>query len=423
MITIIVLFIVFLVLLLAGAPVYLSLLVSSLTAFFCCSDGSSMYIAQTMTGAFSSWALLAIPFFIFAGNVIAHLDMSNRLIRVIRFLTQIFPHRIPLSIILSGIFFAGISGSGPADTAALGSFLFPEMKKDRYPEGLSAVLIASAGSIGIIIPPSIALIIYGMEAQASVSKLFIAGIIPGILVGLALLFCTIILSKGHEIRVERIRPVWKDYLQAMIILIAPLVILGGIYSGFFTPTESAAVAAIYMLGVGLLAGQLKFAQFLSIIWETILNTSSLMLLISSATLFSSIMIRAGLREIVQSILVQTAMPGWSFVLLFNVLLLVLGCLIDAISILYIVTPLLIPVAVNLYGMDPVHLGIIMTVNLAIGQITPPVGVNLFVASSVSKVSVDKMIKPAFQFVFAEIIVLMLISYFPVLSLWTTKWLH
>lgn len=406
----------FLSMIAGGIPLYLALIASSIIVIFSF-DMATMYMpSQIFISSISKWALLAIPFFIFAGNLLANMKSTRKMVDFSRFISQKLPHRVPIATILSGIFFAGISGSGPADTAALGTFLIPELKKDGYDDGFSAALIAAAGSVGIIIPPSIALIIYGSVAQVSIGKLFFAGIIPGILIGASLIGAVFIYYRKHKFKPEAVHFTLEDFGIAIFSFIAPLIILGGIYGGIFTPTEAAAIAALYTLFIGLIFREITLKKLFKITCDSMRTSASIMLLIAGAALFSAVLIRTDLNEHMSEFFNNTEMSKLTFLLLINIVLLILGCFLDAISIFYIMIPLILPIATQTFGIDPVQLGIIFTVNLAIGQITPPIGVNLYVAAGVGKTKFERLIRPALFLITAEFIVLALVSLIPQLSM-------
>jgi tripartite ATP-independent transporter DctM subunit len=369
--------------------------------------------------------LLAIPFFVLAGNIMAKAGISDRLIE---FADTCVGHKdggIAIVSVIVACFFGALSGSGPATVAALGAILVPAMiSKDGFPENFSATLLAAASSIAIVIPPSISFIVYGSITGAPVGDLFMAGIIPGILMGVALVVLIKITCKKEGIHSTRQKATgkerWTSFCHAFWAFLMPVIILGGIYGGIFTPTEAAAVSAVYGLIVGLfIYREIHLKDLFNIFVDSVTTSGSVMLIIGCAGLFSYVCTTEGISAAAQGVLGATG-NKIVFLLIVNIIFLIAGCFIDANSAMYIFIPIMFPVAQAL-GVDLVQFGIIATVNLAIGQFTPPVGVNLFVASGLrlpggGNVSVTDMVKPALKCVGVCLIVLLLITYIPALSI-------
>jgi C4-dicarboxylate transporter DctM subunit len=423
-------------------------------------------IPSLIQASFSSFTLLAVPFFILAGNLLASSELTERLIDLARAIVGRVRGGLAVVSTITGVFFAGISGSGPADTAALGSTLLPAMRKDGYDRGFSAALIAANGAIGIIVPPSIALIIYGVVANVSIGRLFVAGVLPGVVIAISLAVVSVVQSRRHGwgpptpstdgpgggdsaargggarrteagvggsvqvvteapagARVHAARPRGRVVTIAVALrraiwgLLAPLIILGGIYGGIFTPTESAAVVVLYALLVGFLVYRdLKPRRLVPVLAESARTTGVVMIIIASASIFAFLLNTQGIAVSAADRLAG-AIPGLvGTLLLVNLIVLLAGCFLDAISIFYILTPIVLPVVLAL-GVDPVHFGIIMCVNLAIGQITPPVGVNLYVAAAVGDIPVTRVIRSVGPILGAELVALGMITYLPAISLW------
>jgi len=322
--------------------------------------------------------------------------------------------------IVVSIFFAGISGSGPADVAALGVVLIPAMVAAGYGRGFAAALMSAGGGLGIIVPPSIALILYGVAAQVNIRALFLAGVLPGIAVGSFLIAYVMVRFRGDtRIKAEtRGAPgqLRRALADASWGLMAPVIILGGIYGGIFTPTESAAVAVLYALLVdALIYREITWRRLGEILGEAGVTSAKVLIVVACASLFAFVL---GYKQVPQTIaeaLARLEFKPWLTLLLINLVLLAAGCVLDAISIIYIFTPILMPV-VRAQGIDPVHFGLVMTVNLAIGQITPPVGVNLFVASGISKSPLNEISRAVVPLVLVEAAALLLVTYVPWLSL-------
>jgi C4-dicarboxylate transporter, DctM subunit len=384
-------------------------------------------VPQQLLSATDSWTLLAVPFFILAGNLLAKTAISERLIHLARVVVGRLPAGLAMVAVVVSIFFAGISGSGPADTAALGAVLIPAMERAGYDKRSAAALMAAGGGIGIIIPPSIALLVYGVVADTSVTRLFIAGILPGLLVGLSLFVVSYFLfGRDPAIRAET-RGSFRDVAAAAKAaawgLLAPVIILGGIYGGVFTATEAATVAVVYGVVVGFFIHRdLRLRDLPAILVDTGVTTGVVMLLVCTASLFAWVLNTSGIAAAAAEWLAGFASGKLGGLLLINGILLVAGCLMDAISIYYVLLPILLPV-VRALGIDLVHFGVVMTVNMAIGQITPPVGVNLFVACGIAKISMKEISRAVVPMVAAQTAALLVITYWPDLSLWLPRFMR
>ena len=401
-------------------PIALSLGLSSLVTVIAFSLVPLEFIPQLLFGSADSFTLLAIPFFVFAGIVIGSTSIAQRLIDLADCLIGDVPGGLGIVGVVTALFFAGMSGSGPAGVAALGLVLIPAMNSAGYDRGFSAALIAASGGIGIIVPPSIALIIYGFIAEVSISKLFIAGILPGIIVACSLSFVTYVISRkrGYHSRERKKERMGSGtaFRRAFWGLLAPVIILGGIYGGVFTPTEAAAVAVLYSVAVDVCVYRsMKWADIFRIAGEAGVTSSIIMSIVVTASLFAWILNTQGLAQKGAAVLLALTENRVILLLLINVLLIAAGLILDAISIFYILLPILLPV-VRSIGIDPIHFGIIMTINLAIGQVTPPVGVNLVAASGVANIPIRHISRSALPFIVGELAILILITFVPQLSL-------
>jgi len=414
-----ILFLVFTVLLLLNVPIAVALGLSSVAALIVTGIPLDMFpmIIAAATGKFT---LLAIPFFILAGIIMEKAGISERLIT---FANKAIGHvtaGLAIVAVLTSCFFAAISGSGPATVAALGVILIPAMVRAGYGKGMSSALLATSGAIGIIIPPSIAFVVYGVVAEVSIGRMFIAGIIPGLLIGLALIIASLIIVRKMNYGMEKKAPfseVLTAFKDAFWGLMTPVIILGGIYGGIFTPTEAAAVAVVYGLFVGVfIYREIKWREFMQVLVDASVASAVVMLIVANASLFAWIITTEGIAASAGELLLSIAGNKIILLLLINILLLVAGCFIDAISAYMILVPILLPVVLQV-GYDPVAFGVMMTVNLAIGQITPPVGVNLYVACGISKISLKEISRALAPFFIAALIALMIITYFPQVSLW------
>ena len=422
------LLVVFAALLLLEVPIAIGLGLSSAVVLVCfhIRPEPLALVPQLFFGTLDSVGLLAIPYFVAAGLVLGRSGISKRLVDFASALVGDIAGGLGIVGVIVCIFFAGISGSGPADVAALGLVLIPAMVEAGYSKGFAAALMAAGGGIGIIVPPSIALVIYGIVADASIPKLFIAGILPGMLVGLSLIAFVYYVSALHNYRGSRRRGSAKEiavaFGRAFWGLLAPLIILGGIYGGVFTPTEAAAVAVVYALFVDVcIYREMSLKDIFQVFVESGVTSAQVLIVVACAYLFSWVLTYEGIVSALSSWLISHAANRYVFLLIVNGILLVAGCLMDAISIFYIFLPILMPV-VRHFGIDPIHFGVIMTVNLAIGQITPPVGVNLFVASSVSGVSMNRLYRTILPFIAAEGFALLVVTFVPPISLALPRWL-
>ena len=420
-----VLFVVFAVLLLLGTPIAVCLGVSSILAMLVLGAGRPVSVIlgtvpQLVSAATSKSVLLAIPFFILGGNIMEKSGISGKLISLAEACVGHLKGGVAMVCVIVACFFAAISGSGPATVAALGLILIPAMVKVGYDAPFAAALMATAGAIGVIIPPSITIVVYGSISDTSIGSLFISGVIPGLLMGAALIIITLWLGRKSELkRLPKAtgRQRWIAFKDAFWGLLMPVIILGGIYGGIFTPTEAAAVSAVYGLVIGIFIYKtLKIKQLKKILIDTASTTATVMFITAAATLFAYVLTRARIDVAISSMLTDIAGGNQIiFLLIVNVVLLIAGCFLDSTSALYIFTPLFVPVAQAL-GMNLIHFGTIMIVNLAIGLVTPPVGVNLYVACGIADINLKKISVSVIPLLVAALVVLLLVTYVPSLSL-------
>ena len=419
------LFISFAVLLLIGTPIAICLGISSMGAMLIQGVGRPISIIlgalpQLVSASTSKFVLLAIPFFILGGNIMEKAGISQKLINLAQACVGHLKGGVAMVCVIVACFFAAISGSGPATVAALGLILIPAMVKVGYSPAFSAALMSAAGAIGVIIPPSITFVVYGSISDTSIGTLFIAGVVPGLLMGLALVITSLYVGSKSDLKIlpkasgaER----WKAFKEAFWGLLMPVIILGGIYGGIFTPTEAAAVSAVYGLFVGIFIYKtIKISEFYQLLVDSASTTATVMLITAAASVFAYILTRARIDVAINEALINVT--GGSTILFFiivNVILLIAGCFLDSTSALYIFVPLFVPVAQSL-GIDLVHLGVVMIVNLAIGLVTPPVGVNLYVACGIAKCNLKEISVAVVPLIIASLIVLLLVTYIPAISL-------
>ncbi|WP_052255151.1 TRAP transporter large permease [Salinicoccus sp. YB14-2] len=419
---ILILFAVLIVCFMIGVPIAISLGASAIIAIWFGTDLPIDLIAQKAFTSLDSFSLLAIPFFILAGILMGRGGISKRLLNLATALVGWITGGLSLVTIVACMFFAAIAGSGPATVAAIGSFMIPAMIANKYHQGFSAGATAAAGSIGVIIPPSIPFVVYGAVGSVSVGAMFMAGIIPGVLIGVALLLTAYLMSKkrGYKPQEGAEKFIFKDVLtatwDAKWALLVPVIILGGIYGGVFSPTEAAVTAVVYAIIVGVfIHRELDWKGMYDSFMETILINATTMIIISFSVSFAFFMTLEQIpNTIAEGLMNLTSNPIFILVIII-ILLLVVGMFIDTISALIILTPILLPVVTSV-GIDPVHFGVVLVVSLAIGFVTPPLGVNLFVASSVGKVKFEQVAVGVLPFVAVMIICLFIIAFIPALSM-------
>ena len=374
---------------------------------------------KEMFSSINKFPLAAIPFFILAGNVMETGGISRRLVEFAKSIVGGVQGGLPMTCVLTCMIFAAVSGSSVATTFAIGAILIPALIKHGYPTGYAAALQATSAELGVIIPPSIPMILYGVSAEVSIGELFIAGFGPGLLIGGALMLFVYVYCKikgwGKNDGDGRLG-IGKATWQAGWALMMPVIILGGIYGGIFTPTEASAVAVFYALVVGMLIyREIKVADLFPILRRSVMASAVIMFIIANAGLFAFLITRAGVPDAIGHYLEGVLKSPALFLLGVNAALFVIGMFIETSAAIIVLAPILAPVAVH-FGIDPVHFGLVMVVNLAMGMITPPFGVNLFAACTVARISLDRMIPFLLPFVLVIIGCLMVVTYVPGLSL-------
>lgn len=379
-----------------------------------------LVMAQQLYAALDKYPLVAVPFFILAGNLMEAGGISERMVDFAKSLVGGVQGGLACACVLTCMIFAAVAGSSVATTFAVGAILIPAMVRHGYPAPFAAALQASAAELGVIIPPSIPMILFAVSTDTSTGELFIAGVMPGILIGLALMLYVWLYARRHGLGKqdgEGRLAVWPAFKRAWLALLMPVIILGGIYGGVFTPTEASAVAVVYALLVGMfIYRRLSLREASATLQRSVVSTAVIMFVIANAGVFSFLLNRAGIPDALGTWLSHLFHEKWAFLMGVNVALFLIGMFIETSASVVVLAPLLLPVAMQ-FGVDPVHFGIIMVVNLALGMVTPPFGVNLFAACAVAKLPIERLIRPLVPFVLVALACLMVITYWPELSLW------
>ena len=409
----------FIVLLLLGLPIYASLAFSVVGAIGLFGVMDPTIVPMRMFSGMNNFSLMAIPFFILAAELMRVGGLSTRLINLAQVLIGWAPGGLASAAVLSCLFFGSISGSSPATVVAIGSIMFPALVEAGYSKRFSIGLLTTAGTLGPIVPPSIALIIYGSVTATSVGKLFAAGIMPAMLIaGLLIVYCMIYSKrKGYpSTKFPTLAEVISAFKGSAWGLGLPVILLGGIYSGVFTPTESASVACVYGLFVGVVIyKQVNRKELLKILENTGLTSGALLLITAGASAFSWLLTITGTPTALASSVLSLTDSAIAITALFNVIMLVAGFFLDSASAIIVLAPLMQPIAAKV-GIDPVHFGVINLVNFSVGMLTPPVGLNLFVAVTISQMDLVEIFKGCIPFLLIMILALIIITYVPWISL-------
>lgn len=415
-----VLFIVLIIALVVNVPVGIAIGVSSLAAVLADGRLSSTYIVQQLVTSADSFPLMAIPLFILAGELMSAGGVSKRILNVCNVFFGRITGGLAIVTVIVCMFFAAVSGSGPATVAAVGSMVVPTMLEKGYSKSFTLALIATAGSIGVVIPPSIPMVIYGVSTSTSISGMFMAGFLPGILIGIGLIICCYFYCKKQGWKGDDRRYTAKEKLAAIWdakwALINPVIILGGIYAGIFTPTEAAAVAAVYAFICGtFIHRELNIKNIFDPIAASCSTTGTTMVIIGCATAFTKILTIQRIPDMITKGISGLTTNYVLILLLINLLLLIVGCFMDTTPAMMVLSPILLPIALSI-GMNPIHFGVIMVVNLAIRFITPPLGINLFVAARVGREPLETVTSGIMRFMVVMLICLMLITFIPAISM-------
>lgn len=405
----------FALLLIIGVPISFALGIAAVIALVIGTATPLVIGVQMMFSAVDSFPMMAIPFFLLAGNIMSKGGISRRLINFASVVVGRFTGGLSLVAIFASMFFAAISGSSPATTAAIGSIMVPEMEKNGYDKDFSSAVVAAAGTVGVIIPPSIPMVLYAVIAGVSIGEMFLSGFGPGILMGLVMMFISHSISKKRGYKGDdsvETKQIFRILLDSFWALLMPAIILGGIYGGIFTPTEAAAVAVVYGLIVGFfIYKELKIADLPDILFDSAVGTATIMLLIATANLFGWILVSQQIPQRIAAGMLGVTSNPYILLLIFNVILLIVGTFLNTTAAVVLLTPILVPVLTSV-GIDPVFAGVVMIVNLAVGMITPPVGLCLFVGCNIGGISIEQMTKSIMPFLLGLIATILMITYIP-----------
>ncbi|WP_114906256.1 TRAP transporter large permease [Ornithinimicrobium murale] len=408
-------------LLFTSTPIAMALGLTSFVYLYYFTTIPLTQVVERLFNALNSFPLMAIPFFILAANIMTRGGISRRLTEFGNALVGQYRGGMAMTAVMACMFFAAVSGSSPATVIAVGTLIIPAMIRHGYSKQFSTGLVATSGSLGILIPPSIPLIVYGIATEQSIGDLFMAGIIPGAVAGVMLLGMAVWVSRRRNFGEHSGEPLPKGtrrraFRDAILALLLPVIVLGGIYGGIFTPTEAAAAAVAYSLIVALVVyRELKIADLGKVLLTSAKTSAMIMFIIANGILFTFVLAAERIPDQVTTGIASMDLQPWQFLLMVNILLLIVGCFMETSSAILILAPILLPIAMEM-GVDPIHLGIIIVMNLEIGMITPPLGLNLFVASGLSGMSVLQVAKAALPSASVLITALILVTYLPILSL-------
>jgi len=411
-----------LALLLLGTPIFAIFLIGAVATFVLFLSVPPVALHQIMFGGMENYALLAVPFFIFAGELMSGSGIARRLIVWVLALIGRIPGSLGVATVGACTLIGAISGASTATVAVVGKTLYPGLIRDGYSVRFASGLLSSSGSIDIVIPPSIAMILFGMAAEQSVAKLFAAGVLPGLLIAFMMSAYVVIMALRMRIPTRgkfdfaRLRAATWDAGPALLM---PVFVLAGIYLGWFSPTEAGGFACLYAILVGrYVYREMSWSDVLEAATQAAIITSQILIIVATAALFSWILTINGVPQAMSGGLTSLNLPPWGFLMAVNVILLIVGCFLDPTSAIIVLTPLFMPL-VRTLGIDPIHFGIVMTVNIAIGMFTPPFGLNIFVAQSVLGVPLDTIYRGVLPFAVVQIAALLIITYWPGLSLYLT----
>jgi C4-dicarboxylate transporter DctM subunit len=413
------LFVLLFVLLGLGMPIAMSLGLASLLTIMLFAQDSLASLVLKFYQTMEQFTLLAIPFFILAGNFLTTGGVAKRMIDFAVSTVGHLPGGLAIASVLACMLFAAVSGSSPATVVAIGSIVIAGMVRIGYSQDFATGVIVNAGTLGILIPPSIVMVVYAAATESSIGRLFIAGIIPGVLLGLMLMVAIYIFARIRNLPRQPRVPILQRFVafrDAMWGLLLIIIVLGGIYGGVFTPTEAAAVAAVYaFVAAVFIYRDLKITDVPRVLTDSGRVTVMLMFIIANAFLFAHVLTTEQIPQSIARALVEAGLSSWQFLIIVNILLLIAGNFMEPSAIILILAPIVFPIAVQL-GIDPIHLGIIMVVNMEIGMVTPPVGLNLFVASGITGMPILSVVRAALPWLMILLMFLIIVTYIPEISL-------
>jgi C4-dicarboxylate transporter DctM subunit len=420
---IIMMFALFFLLAFMNVPIAFTLGFAAIVPLIITDEFPLVAVTMAMTQSIDSFPFMAIPFFILAGNLMDKGGISGRLVSFANSMVGSVHGGLAIVTVVACTFFGAISGSGPATVAAIGGIMVPYMIKEGYGAGFAAAVAASAGCLGLFIPPSIAMITYGVTTGQSIGALFIGGVGPGLITAFGLCLISYVISKKRGYKgnmpfsMKNVRATGKN---AMYPLLMPVIILGGIYGGIFTPTEAAAVAVFYAVIVGFFfTRELKLADLPSILTSSAVTTAMVMLIIATASAFGRLLTLLELPSELVNLVVENNVSAMMFLFVINIVMLIAGTFMELNATILILAPILLPISKTL-GIDPVHLGIIMVVNMTFGLLTPPLGVHLFVACGIAKIKFDVICREILPFLMLAVIVILIVTYIPQTAMWLVK---
>jgi len=402
-----------------SVPIFISLGMAAFLSVLFLSDIEPMILIQRLFGGLDQFALMALPFFILAANIMDGGGLSKRILSFSRALVGHLAGGIAMTTQVSSMFFGALSGSSPATVIAIGKIMYPDLIRGGYSKSFSAGLLASSGSVSLIIPPSITLIIFGSVTGTSVGNLFIAGIGAGLIFGISSMVYIYYYAKKNNLPRDKKATgseLLSSFGNAIWALLIPVIILGGIYTGMFTPTEAAGVSAVYAFIIGFFVyKEMTLKSFYKICVESAITTAQVLVLVAAAQILGWVLTRERLPQMVAELIADNITSPIMFLLVLNLILLLMGMFMEGVAAIIVTAPLIYPAAM-LLGIDPVHLGIIMISNLAIGMYTPPFGINIFVTQTITKMGMGEMMPGILRFLAFNLIALLLITYIPELSL-------
>ena len=402
-----------------GIPVAISLGLASISTILLFADQSMLSLAQRFFHTMQIYPLLAVPFFILAATFMTTGGVAKRMIDFANSLVGHFRGGLAMAALLACAFFSAVSGSAPATVVAVGSVMIAGMISSGYTPRFAAGVICNAGTLGILIPPSLVMVIYGAVTETSIGNLFIAGMLPGVILTAAMMVTVAVIAKRQNLP-RQPKVGFKGAVaagrRAFWGLILLVIILGGIYAGIFTPTEAAAVSAVYAFLIAVfIYKDIKIKDVPEVLTDAAKTTAMLMFIIANAYLFAFVLTTEQIPQVASEWIVGLGLPAWGFLIVVNILLLIFGNFMEPTSVVLILTPIIFPIATQL-GIDPIHLGVMMVLNMQIGLVTPPVGLNLFVTSSVAKMSMEEVIRAALPWLMVLLSVLIIVTYIPAVSL-------